>query len=433
MIQGEAWYMIRELLRQGLSVSEIARRSGYDRKTIRKIRDAAGHPQPQERRKRGSKLDPYKPYLRRRATAGVLNGVKLLAEVRRQGYLGGITIVREFLHPLRPAVPMVTERFETLPGQQAQVDWASCGRIWHRDRLRSLSTFSMTLGYSRRQYVEFTVSQDMETFLRCHISAFRYFGGIPTEMLYDNLKTAVDHRGPDGQVVWNRRFRDFADYYGFVARACHPYRAQTKGKVENGIRYVKGNFLLGLDVAQMTLEELNWEVLRWLRETADVRVHGTTHERPIDRWPAEVAALRPLDGRRDYDTSYVCHRLVSREGYISYRGSRYSVPPEHAGRPLLVKEGADGRLRVYSGYHQVIEHPLAEKPGGVITASGHADAVRTLARARGRNSLPADWRGARPDGHRLPRPTLRRPSWPEVQVRPLAVYDEALGLVTVGA
>ncbi|MBF8286849.1 MAG: transposase [Dehalococcoidia bacterium] len=426
MIQGEGWYMIRELLREGLSVSEIARQTGRDRKTIRKVRDAPGHPGPQERRKRGSKLDPYEPYLRQRATAGVLNAVKLLEEVRRRGYPGGITLIRDFLHPLRPAVPMVTERFETQPGQQAQVDWFSCGRIWQRDRQRSLSSFTMTLGYSRRQYVEFTVSQDMETFLRCHINAFGYFRGIPIEILYDNLKTAVDHRGPDGQVVWNRRFRDFADYYGFVPRACQPYRAQTKGKVENGIRYVKGNFLLGLDVAQMTLEELNGEALRWLRETADVRVHGTTHERPIDRWPAEAAALRPLDGQRDYDTSYVCHRLVSREGYISYRGSRYSVPPEHAGRPLLVKEGADSRLRVYSGHHQIIEHLLAEKPGSVITAPGHPEAVRTLARARGRN-------GVRPDGRRLPRSTLPgRPSWPEVQVRPLVAYDEALGLVTVG-
>ena len=426
MIQGEAWYMIRELLREGLSVSEIARQTGRDRKTIRKVRDAPGHPGPQERRKRGSKLDHNEPYLRQRATAGVLNAVKLLEEVRRRGYPGGITLIREFLHPLRPAVPMVTERFETQPGQQAQVDWSSCGRIWQRDRLRSLSSFTMTLGYSRRQYVEFTVSQDMETFLRCHINAFGYFRGIPIEILYDNLKTAVDHRGPDGQVVWNRRFRDFADYYGFVPRACRPYRAQTKGKVENGIRYVKGNFLLGLDVAQMTLEELNGEALRWLRETADVRVHGTTHERPIDRWPAEAAALRPLDGQRDYDTSYVCHRLVSREGYISYRGSRYSVPPEHAGRPLLVKEGADSRLRVYSGHHQIIEHLLAEKPGSVITAPGHPEAVRTLARKRGGN-------GARPDRRGAPRSTLpRRPSWPEVQVRPLVAYDEALGLVTVG-
>jgi transposase len=422
MIQGEAWYMIRELLREGLSISEIARRTGHDRRTIGKIRNDPSHPTPQERRKRGSKLDPYKPYLRERAAVGVLNAVKLLEEVRRQGYTGGITLLRLFLHPFRPAVPVVTERFETPPGQQAQVDWASCGRIWHQDRLRPLSAFVMTLGYSRRQYVEFTTRQDMETFLRCHVNAFRYFGGVLGEVLYDNLKTAVDHREPGGQVVWNKRLRDFADYYGFLPRACQPYRAQTKGKVETGVRYLKGNFLLGLDVAAMTLEELNREVVRWLRETADVRVHGTTHERPIDRWPAEAEALRPLDGRRDYDTSYVCHRLVSREGFLCYRGCRYSVPPEHAGRPLLVKEGADERLRIYSGQHCVAEYPLAERSGSVITAPGHAEAIRALARAKGRNGK----------GAYMTDSTLSWLAWPEVQVRPLAAYDEAVGLVAAG-
>jgi transposase len=427
MIQGEAWYMIRELLRQGLSISEIARRTGHDRKTIRKIRNDPSHPTLQERRKQGSKLDPYKAYVRQRATVGVLNAVKLRQEVRRQGYTGSITLVRQFLHPLRPSVPVVTERFETPPGQQAQADWASCGRIWHQGRLYPLSAFVMTLGYSRRQYVEFTTRQDMETFLRCHVDAFHYFGGAPAEVLYDNLKTAVDHRVPGGQVVWNRRLRDFADYYGFLPRACQPYRAQTKGKVETGIRYLKGNFLLGLDVTTVTLEELNREALRWLRETADVRVHGTTHQRPIDRWPAEVAALRPLEGRRDYDTSYVCHRLVSREGLLCYGGSRYSAPPQHAGRPLLVKESADGRLRVYSGDRCVAEHPLAEKPGSVVTAPGHAEAVRALVRAMGHNA-----KGAHPDGHGLNESNPPRFSWPLVQVRPLAAYDEALGLVPVG-
>src|SRR2546425_1847883 len=113
MIQGEAWYMIRELLREGVSVSEIARRTGHDRKTIRKIRATAGHPTPQERRKRGSKLDPYKPYLRQRVAAGVMNAVKLLEEIRRQGYAGSVTLIRRFLRPLRQWVPVVTERFET--------------------------------------------------------------------------------------------------------------------------------------------------------------------------------------------------------------------------------------------------------------------------------------------------------------------------------
>jgi transposase len=125
---------------------------------------------------------------------------------------------------------------------------------------------------------------------------------VPAELLYDNLKTAVDHRLPDGRVLWNPRFRDCADYYGFSPRACQPYRAQTKGKVERGIRYLRGNFLLGLDLSGHSVDTLNRAVLAWLRETADVRVHGTTHERPLDRWSAEQAALQPLAGRPAYDT-----------------------------------------------------------------------------------------------------------------------------------
>ncbi len=113
MIQRDGWYMIREMLREGLAISEIARRTGRDRKTIREIRDAPGHPTPQERRKQGSKLDPYVPYLRQRVAAGVLNAVKLLEELRRQGYTGGVTLIRRFLHPLRQWVPIVTERFDT--------------------------------------------------------------------------------------------------------------------------------------------------------------------------------------------------------------------------------------------------------------------------------------------------------------------------------
>jgi len=142
MIQGEVWYMIRELLRQGLSIREIARRTGHDRKTISKVRKDPGHPKPQERLKRDSKLDPFKPYLRQRAEGSVLNAAKLLGEIRRQGYSGGIALVRQFIHPLRPVVPLVTERSETSPGRQAQMDWASCGHIWHQEGLRPLSALS---------------------------------------------------------------------------------------------------------------------------------------------------------------------------------------------------------------------------------------------------------------------------------------------------
>jgi transposase len=420
MIRGEAWYMVRELLRQGLSISEIARRTGYDRKTIRKLRDAPGHPGRQRRRLRGSCLDAYKPYLEQRLAVGVLNAVKLYGEIQRQGYGGRLTLVRDFVRARRPCDPVVVERFETPPGHQAQVDWASCGRIWHKGAWRPLSAFVLTLAYSRRQYVEFTVRQDTETFLRCHLHAFHYFGGVPAELLYDNLKTAVLQRDRDGRVHWNPRLRDFADYYGFVPRACQPYRAQTKGKVERGIGYLRGNFLLGLDLSGHTLESLNAAVLAWLRETADVRLHGTLHERPLDRWPAEQAALHPL-AARDYDTSYVSQRLVSREGYLAYRGCRYAIPPQYAGQLLVVKEGPDGRVRFYAGADCVAEQPLAAPTTRLVTWPEHATLVRQAARQRNR-------RAERPTLLLLPPPG----TWPAVEVRPLTAYDIAVERAQVG-
>lgn len=421
MICGEAWYMIRELLRDGIAISEIARRTGADRKTIRRIRAQSGHPAPGQRPPRRRRLDPFAAYLRQRAAAGVLNATKLFGEVQRQGYDGGVAQVRRFVHPLRPpTAPVVTERFETPPGHQAQVDWTACGRLWHAGQLRSLSAFVLTLGYSRRQYVEFTVRQDLETFLRCHLHAFHYFGGLPHELLYDNLKTAVDHRLADGSIVWNQRFRDFADYYGFTPRACRPYRAQTKGKVERGIGYLKGHFLLGLDLTSVTLAELNREVVRWLTETADVRIHGTTREQPIARWPAEHLALHVLAGQADYDTSYVSQRLVNRDGYLAYRGSRYPVPPEHAGRVVLVKEGVDEQVRIYAGSVMVGAYPLAEPSGQMVTLPGHRAAVRALNRRRPAPLLDA------------PTEMLAPLRWPQVELRPLSAYDVAVGLAEGG-
>jgi len=330
--------------------------------------------------------------------------------------------VRRFVSPLRPHTPVVIERFETLPGRQAQVDWTSCGHLWEGERRRALSAFVLTLGYSRRQYVEFTLRQDLEHFLRCHVHAFAYFGGIPSELLYDNLKTAVDHRLSDGSLVWNSRFRDFADYYGFTPRACRPYRAQTKGKVERGAGYLKGNFLLGLDLAAQTLETLNRDVLVWLGDTADVRIHGTTRERPAARWPVEQAALQVLGSRPPFDTSYVTQRLVSREGILAYQGYRVQVPPEHAGRVVLLKEDEERRLRVYVGSQCVVEHRLDRAEQGLLSLPGHLAAVRQLARRRRTPpSVPAA----------PSEPSPSTPAWPEVEVRALARYDELLGLTAV--
>lgn len=167
----------------------------------------------------------------------------LYTEIKLRGYTGSETQVRAWVHPLREArLSQATVRFETEPGQQAQVDWGHFGTIHHQGRQKRLHAFVMTFGWSRAMYLEFTTATDEAAFLRCHLHAFRYFGGVPREVVHDNLKTAVLARDGTGAIHWNPRYLDLAHCYGFSPRACQPYRAQTKGKVESGIKYVRGNF-----------------------------------------------------------------------------------------------------------------------------------------------------------------------------------------------
>ncbi|MDM7999042.1 MAG: IS21 family transposase [Dehalococcoidia bacterium] len=414
MLSVENRFMIKDLHRKGLSISEIARRTGNDRKTIRRI---LGEPLIRERqpRARRRKIDPFVPYLERRMAEGVLNAPKLLREIRALGYQGGITQLRMFLQPFRqPRAAVVTVRFETEPGEQAQVDWAHFGFIVHEGRRRPLYAFLMTLGWSRAMYVEFTVSADEGWFLRCHLHAFHYFGGIPEEVLHDNLKTAVLSREADGAIHWQPRYLDFAHYYGFAPRVCQPYRAQTKGKVESGIRYLRSSFWPGLRYT--TLADLNRQVWLWLDTVANVRTHGTTGEMPFARLPLE--GLRPILGRPDYDTSILAHRHSSRDCLVSYQGNDYSVPATHGQQPLLVKETPAGELLFLDAAGEMIAcHPLAHGCGQRIVISAHYQGLPGPSAPRRRPMAvqllpPDDWSNL--------------PAAPEVETRSLRWYDQLL-------
>jgi transposase len=170
-------------------------------------------------------------------------------------------------------------------------------------------------------YVEFTVNSNTDWFIRCHHHAFAYFGGVPREILHDNLKSAVISRDSQGRIRWNERYLDFATNMGFRPRACRPYRAQTKGKVERAISYVQQNFWCGLKFTD--LDDLNAQAQAWANSVANVRVHGTTGEVPFVQLPHE--ALQPFDGQR-YDTSIKTERYASRDCLVSYDGNFYSVP-----------------------------------------------------------------------------------------------------------
>jgi transposase len=237
MLALEERFMIRELYHKGVSISEIARRTGRDRKTIRHIATAPGlWPAKPTRQAKACKIDPYAPYLEKRMAEGVLNARKLYGEILAQGYPGKESKVREFVHERRPEKePTGSTRFETAPGEQGQVDWGYFGFITHHGRTCRLYAFVMTLGWSRASYLRFTIAADTTWFIRCHLHAFAYLGGVPKHLLYDNLKSVVLRRDADDVVHWNPRFLDFADVAGFSPQACKPYRPQTKGKVENGV------------------------------------------------------------------------------------------------------------------------------------------------------------------------------------------------------
>jgi transposase len=377
--------MIKDLQRKGLSVSEIARLSGHDRKTVRRVIGTPLLATPAVRRRKPRKLDPYVPYLERRMAEGVFNVPKLLREIRNQGYTGGTTQLRLFVQPHRPArASGATLRFETEPGEQAQVDWAHFGFLEHEGRRCRLYAFVMTLGWSRTLYLEFTTSTAETWFLRGHLHAFHYFGGVPREVLHDNLKTAVLERQPGGDIRWQPRYLDFAHYYGFTPRACQPYRAQTKGKVESGIRYVRSSFWPGLHFSD--LADLNRQALAWLDTIANQRQHGTTGEVPFVRLPLEQ--LPPILGLPDYDTSWLTTRKSSRDCLLSYGGNYYSVPATQANQVLLVRELESGELVICAADGtEVARHALVNGSGQRTIIPAHYESLSV----RHRHAAAARW------------------------------------------
>lgn len=251
--------------------------------------------------KRVEKLDPFKTYIVERIRAAApdhIPAVVLFREVRARGYAGGETRLKQFVRSLvPPPVPEPVVRFETCPGEQMQADWAQVGRS-----ADTLKVFIATLGWSRAAYVEFCDNERVETLIRAHENALLAFGGVPKEVLYDNMRTVVPERNAYGRGAhrFHAGFLDYARHAGFMPRLCQPYRAQTKGKVERFIGYLKRSFWIPF-VASMRQAGLrpdkqaaNAAVARWLREVANARVHATTGEVPAERLRIEQQSLQPL-------------------------------------------------------------------------------------------------------------------------------------------
>lgn len=303
MYGSERHVLLRHYLEAGLSKTAIAERLGLDRSTIHRWiragdleRDVdAEAVRYRPRPPRPSKLDPYVPLLQERLTEYLeLTGVRLFAEVRAAGYAGGVSQLRALVRRLRP-VPPIAElvRFETPPGHQAQVDFARFLLPWG-----VRYALLVVLSYSRLLWLRFVLRQDLRTLLTGLEAAFASFGGVPRELLFDQMKAVItrDGRLEGGRLVTNAEFLRFAHHWGFRPRACRPYRAQTKGKVERPIRYLRQSFLYGRRFAGDG--DLQAQVEHWLATVANVRRHATTLERPVERFERdERPTLQPLAAR----------------------------------------------------------------------------------------------------------------------------------------
>lgn len=301
MIELEGFMKIKILKEQGCSIRQIAEELCVARNTVRKYLRTGQVPKYGPRKPRPGKLEPFMVYLQERIEAARPDWIPatvLFREIQARGYTGSERLVRYYLSELRPRAPEEPpNRFETEPARQMQVDWA----VFRRGR-RPLSAFTATLGFSRASYVEFVSDERANTLRRCHEHAFRYFGGVPREVLYDNAKAVVVQRDAygEGRHRFHAGLWDTAGHYGFVPRLCQPYRARTKGKVERFIRYMRHSFYVPLKARlhaaglQLDVETANAEVLKWLRDVANVRTHQTTKARPADRLEQERPLLLPL-------------------------------------------------------------------------------------------------------------------------------------------
>lgn len=351
---------------------------------------------------RASKLEPFKPNIDALMEQGVFNCVVILDQLQAAGYDGGISIIKEYVHPRRPpkAAPAV-RRYETEDGRQAQMDWGICVYIDESSTSHKVPAFTMILGKSRAKYVEFVNRCDLHSLMRCMMNAFLYYGGIPEEVLTDNMKTVILGR-ENGKPIWNPQFEAFALDMGFAPKVCQPYRPQTKGKVERLVQYVKDNFLPGRYFRD--IEDLNHQAIEWCRKV-DAKPNSTTGMIPLQALADEQ--LQPLPQKALFDRYRFEVRRVSREGLVSFDGIRYGVPWQYSGREVQVRI-INGKVEIYDGNVMIADHEARHSTGRILY-------------------LPGQYKGLMEHkGIAYPYPAaIKGPS--PVEMRDLFVYDQLIG------
>lgn len=307
---------------------------------------------PRRSRPRASRLDPFKGQVVRLLESHPYSAQQIYQRLVEAGFAGGYTIVKDYVRKVRPPRREAFLKLTFAPGECAQVDWGEYGSIAVGSTRRRLSFFVMVLCYSRLLYVEFTLAQTMEHFLACHEHAFQAFQGCPARVMLDNLKSAVLRHLVGETPVFNPRYLDFARHWGFSVSACNVGKGNEKGRVENGVGYVKKNFLNGLELPDFSA--INPAAQIWLDTVANVRLHRETHRRPVDLVKEEQPHLRPLNPL-PYDIARIATPRASRQFRVALDTNHYSVPAEYAGARVTLKAYPD-RVCIYHQEKLIARH-----------------------------------------------------------------------------
>lgn len=358
---------IRSDRQKGMSYTEIGKKYHIDPRTAKKYAESPQRPEYKLTEPKPSKLDPYKEQITIWLEEAPYSALRILEKIKEQGFTGEYSIVKHYVRGKKEQLEeKATVRFETMPGLQAQVDWAffEDHLVEENGKMKKLYCFLMILGYSRMRYIEFVTDMSTNTLIRCHQNAFRYFHGYPEEILYDNMKQVVVKRLlKQEDSTLNRQFEDFVGFYGFKPVLCRPYRGQTKGKVERTVAFVRDNFMVG--IKYNSLDDLNGQALAWSNKV-NGKVHATTGEIPFERLKKE--GLSPLT--REYIIDKINLRRVQKDCLISYAGSQYSVPAEYAGKDVAVV-ALDNMLAVYHGGKQIALHRISYQKKDMVVNPHH--------------------------------------------------------------
>jgi len=332
-----------------------------------------------------SQVEPYRALVAqlRQENAEI---AAIFGRLQDEGFTGSYSAVRRFVRRIDPRDPRTTVRVEVAPGEEAQVDFGYVGRLLDPEtgELRKAWVFVLTLSWSRHQYVEFVFDQSVATWLRLHRNAFEFLGGVPARIVVDNLKAAIVRACFDDPQV-QYAYRECAEHYGFRISPCRVRTPEHKGKVEQGVHFVKRNFVAARP--QLSLPQANQEVRHWIATIAGQRVHGTTKEQPLRRFEdVERARLLPLPAV-PYDLAVWKLAKLHRDCYVVFEGAYYSAPFRLVGQQLLVR-GGSREVRIYTrDYQLVATHERAAQAGERKTHLAHLPPEKVPGLTRDRETL----------------------------------------------